>query len=61
VIDRHALAKGLSNTLIEIRQDLIAEAHEAHAWGLRLAKVLRPLLEDPVHRVDYRSSTGSKA
>jgi len=61
VIDRHALANGLSNTLIEIRQDLIAEVRDAHAWGLRLAEVLRPLLNDPVHRLDYRSSTGSNA
>ena len=61
VIDRHALDHGFSNTLIEIRQDLIAHADDAKAWGKRLAEALRPLLEDPIHREDFRSSTGSKA
>jgi len=61
VIDRHALANGFSNTLIEIRQDLIAEPADAAAWGERLAKVLKPILEDPIHREDFRSSTGSNA
>ena len=54
VIDRHALANGFSNTLIEIRQDLIAEAEHAAAWGDRLAKTLGPLLEHPQHREDFR-------
>ena len=38
VIDRHALAHGYSNTLIEIRQDLIAEPNSAHAWGLQIGR-----------------------
>jgi len=54
VIDRHALANGFSNTLIEIRQDLITEAADAAAWGDRLAKTLGPLLEHPQHREDFR-------
>ncbi len=61
VIDRHALDHGFSNTLIEIRQDLIARQDEAYAWGRRLAGELKPLLEDPMHREDFRSSTGSAA
>ena len=58
VIDRHAIQQGFSNTLIEVRQDLIADDAAAQAWGERLAGVLRPLFEDPVHRLDARSSTG---
>ena len=54
VIDRHALANGFSNTLIEIRQDLIANRQDAAAWGDRLAETLRPLLEHPHHREDFR-------
>jgi predicted N-formylglutamate amidohydrolase len=54
VIDRHALKNGFSNTLIEIRQDLIAERETASAWGDRLADFLEPLLADPVHREDFR-------
>ena len=61
VIDRHALDHGLSNTLIEIRQDLIGELNDAQAWGHRLVECLKPLLDDPLHRTDFRSSTGSEA
>jgi len=61
VIDRHALDHGFSNTLIEIRQDLIADPGDAKAWGWRLAEALKPILEHPLHREDFRSSTGSKA
>lgn len=50
VIDRHAIRRGLSNTLIEIRQDLIASERDAQAWADRLVPVLSTLLEDPVHR-----------
>ena len=61
VIDRHALDHGFSNTLIEIRQDLIGELNDAQAWGQRLVECLKPLLDDPLHRIDFRSSTGSEA
>jgi predicted N-formylglutamate amidohydrolase len=61
VIDRHALDHGFSNTLIEIRQDLVADPEDAKAWGWRLAEALRPILEHPLHREDFRSSTGSEA
>jgi predicted N-formylglutamate amidohydrolase len=44
-IDRHALQAGRHNTLIEVRNDLIG-THAAQAeWGLRLAGVLREVLE----------------
>jgi predicted N-formylglutamate amidohydrolase len=39
-IDRHATRRGLPDTLIEVRQDLIATREDALAWGRRLAAVL---------------------
>lgn len=39
-IDRHATRRGLPDALIEVRQDLIATAPTARAWGLRLAGIL---------------------
>jgi predicted N-formylglutamate amidohydrolase len=36
-IDRHATQRGLHNTLIEVRQDLIATEQHAMKWGQRLA------------------------
>jgi predicted N-formylglutamate amidohydrolase len=36
----------LANALIEVRQDLIADKKDALAWGLRLARLLRPILAD---------------
>lgn len=46
-IDSIATARGLANVLIEIRQDLIAEAVGADAWAERLARLLKPALADP--------------
>ena len=45
-IDRHALKMGRHNTLIEVRNDLIGDAAAQRLWGLRLAVVLRAVLED---------------
>ncbi|KQP92980.1 N-formylglutamate amidohydrolase [Methylobacterium sp. Leaf117] len=43
-IDRHAMARGLPNALVEIRQDLIVgEAGQAE-WASRFARLLRPML-----------------
>src|SRR6201995_5808760 len=36
----HAEARGLMNTGIEIRQDLIADQAGQHAWAERLARIL---------------------
>ena len=44
-IDRHALQQGRHNTLIEVRNDLIGTPGTQAAWGLRLAAVLREVLE----------------
>ncbi len=46
-MDRHCLAHGYPHALVEIRQDLIAGEAEAKAWGERLARLIRPLLDDP--------------
>lgn len=39
-IDRHAARRGLHDTLIEVRQDLIASDATARDWGTRLARLL---------------------
>ncbi|NJM81800.1 MAG: N-formylglutamate amidohydrolase [Tabrizicola sp.] len=44
-IDRHALATGRRNTLIEIRNDLIATAEAQRFWARRLAPILAEILE----------------
>jgi predicted N-formylglutamate amidohydrolase len=43
-IDRHALQTGRQNTLIEVRNDLIADAAGQAAWAARLAQVLQSVL-----------------
>jgi predicted N-formylglutamate amidohydrolase len=58
-IDEIATARGLANALIEIRQDLIAEAHNAIAWAERLARALRPIIAD--RRSREPADLGSRA
>ena len=43
-IDAIATSRGLSNALIEVRQDLIATPEGAEAWADRLARLVAPLL-----------------
>lgn len=43
-IDRHALAKGRPNVLIELRNDLIGDHHGQKAWAERLAPMLKEAL-----------------
>lgn len=43
-IDRHALAPGRHNTLIELRNDLIATPADQQAWASRLAPILTEVL-----------------
>lgn len=43
-IDRHALATGRHNTLIEVRNDLIATEDQQRAWAARLAPILQEVL-----------------
>jgi predicted N-formylglutamate amidohydrolase len=45
-IDRHALGPGRPNALVEIRNDLIADAAGQHAWAARLAPILAAALAD---------------
>ncbi|NBC31998.1 MAG: N-formylglutamate amidohydrolase [Alphaproteobacteria bacterium] len=45
-VDTHAMARGLPNALIEVRQDLIADPADAIAWADRLAGVLGDVLAD---------------
>lgn len=52
--DRHALASGLPNLSIEVRQDLISDAAGCDRWAALLAQALDPLLGDPdIHRVKH--------
>ncbi len=44
-IDRHALAHGRPNVLIEVRNDLIADAAGQTLWADRLAGVLAGFLD----------------
>lgn len=43
-IDRHALRWGRQNTLVELRNDLIATAQAQAAWAARLAPILQAAL-----------------
>lgn len=43
-IDRHAIQPGRQNTLIEVRQDLIADDSAQLAWAARLAPILQTAL-----------------
>jgi predicted N-formylglutamate amidohydrolase len=56
-MNRHATRRGLSNALLEIRQDLIGDEAGARAWGERLARVLTPILADPRQHALVQHST----
>ena len=43
-VDRHALLPGRHNTLVELRNDLIADAVGQQAWAARLAPILSEVL-----------------
>jgi predicted N-formylglutamate amidohydrolase len=45
-VDRHALSHGRHNTLIELRNDLIATPEAQQDWAARLAPVLRAALRE---------------
>ena len=46
-LHRHGTERGLAHALVEIRQDLIADAAGAEAWADRLAPILARLRRDP--------------
>ncbi len=53
----HATRRGLANTLIEVRNDLIGSKNDAIKWGERLAKLLYPLLKTPeLHDINLCNS-----
>jgi predicted N-formylglutamate amidohydrolase len=45
-VETHAMTRGLPNALIEVRQDLVADAAGADAWADRLAEALQAALLD---------------
>ena len=57
---RHAIVNGFPHALIEIRQDLIADAAGAEAWASRLAPIVDAINRRPdIHGVRrYGSRTG---
>jgi predicted N-formylglutamate amidohydrolase len=59
----HGTRRGIAHTLIEVRQDLIADPAEAAAWADRLWVVLAPLLDNPhIHALrPHGSRTGAVA
>ena len=44
---RHATRRGLAHALIELRQDVIAEAGQQLEWGGRLARILSKVMHTP--------------
>jgi predicted N-formylglutamate amidohydrolase len=56
-LDAEVTSRGLAGCLLEIRQDLIAETHQAIALADHLAELLAPILSRPeMHRVEFRPS-----
>jgi predicted N-formylglutamate amidohydrolase len=57
---RHAIVNGFAHVLIELRQDLIADAAGAHAWAERLAPILDAVNDrDDIHEArQFGSRTG---
>jgi predicted N-formylglutamate amidohydrolase len=53
----HGTMRGLPHMLVEIRQDLVADAAGEAAWAERLAGLLRPILADPeLHAVKHHGT-----
>ena len=59
-INAAATARGLSNALIEVRQDLIGDRASAESWADRLARIVAPLIAPPEARApqDWGSRVG---
>ncbi len=56
-MDSHATPRGLSNVLIEVRQDLMSAKRDACAWGERLARLLGPILLRPeMHEIEFHAA-----
>lgn len=54
---RHAITRGLAHTLLEVRQDLIADEAGQQLWAERLAGVLPAILARPeLHEIAFHGS-----
>lgn len=54
---RHATRRGLAHAILEVRQDLIADAAGILAWAERLARIMGDLAGRPeLHRVEHFGS-----
>ena len=51
-VDRHALAQGRLNVLIELRNDLIADEAGQRHWAERLAPILAAVLAEVEETTD---------
>lgn len=59
---RHASSRGLAHVLVEVRQDLIAEAAGVAVWAERLERALTAALRAPnLDAVQYHGSRGDPA
>ncbi|MBV1703575.1 MAG: N-formylglutamate amidohydrolase, partial [Hyphomicrobiales bacterium] len=59
-IHEAATMRGFPSSLIEIRQDLIADDVGQAAWAGRLARILKPILADPALRAPRPITTRTK-
>lgn len=54
---RQATRRGLAHAIVEVRQDLIADAAGAEAWAERIAAIMARILGDPdLHRIAHHGS-----
>ncbi len=60
-MDRHGYEKGLPNALVEIRQDLIADAAGQEEWARRIAHAARHALDAMGGLQEYRGPGKSNA
>lgn len=51
---QHATTRGLAHALIEVRQDLIRDETGQQAWGQRLTRLMRQLLDRPDLQLAFR-------
>jgi predicted N-formylglutamate amidohydrolase len=59
---RHGTVRGLAHALIEVRQDLIAEAAGVAEWAERLAAILAALNRRPdIHEIHFHGSLTDSA
>ena len=52
---QHGTSRGLAHALIEVRQDLIRDEAGQKAWGGRLARIMRGLLDRPDLQPAFRA------